>query len=169
MPSFKPKSNKKIRVCKKYTTTLDGKHKEFVNEFDKNEFDTIPKLKQEKADLTLKIKTLDKTANIDQIMDMKDRVNEISELIKELKNKKTNYFLDNSKFIFEYFENKKNITNIDSTTNSNTNNNNNNNNTGSNKSTTSKNQMLFNFFKIQKIYEKKYLKNFYKDKYFYKL
>ena len=144
MPSFKPKSNKKIRICKKYTTTLDGKHKEFVNEFDKNEFDTIPKLKQEKADLKVKIEALDKTANIDQIMDMKDRIKEINELIKELKDKKNNYFLDNSKFIFEYFENKKNITNIDSTTNSNTNNN-----SGLSKPTTSKNQLLFNFFKIQ--------------------
>lgn len=107
MPSFKPKSNKKIRVCKKYTTTLDGKHKEFINEFSKNEIDTIPKLKQEKVDLQKKIEGLDKTANIEQIMDMKDRVNEINELIKELKAKKNNYFLDNSKFIFEYFENKK--------------------------------------------------------------
>ena len=114
MPSFKPKSNKKIRVCKKYTTTLDGKHKEFINEFDKNEFDTIPKLKQEKVDLKNKIEILDKTNNIDQIMDMKDRINEIDDTIKGLKNKKTNYFLDNYKFIFEYFENKKNINNIDS-------------------------------------------------------
>jgi hypothetical protein len=137
MPSFKPKSNKKIRICKKYTTTLDGKHKEFINEFDKNEFDTIPKLKQEKADLKNKIVSLDKT-NIDQIMDMKDRIKEIDETIKELKGKKNNYFLDNSKFIFEYFENKKNINNIDTSSNSST-----------NKSVSSKNQILFNFFKIQ--------------------
>ena len=70
-------------------------------------------------------------------MDAKDRIKEINILIKELKDKKNNYFLDNSKFIFEYFENKKNITNIDP------------NSTSSNKSTTSKNQLLFNFFKIQ--------------------
>ena len=137
MPSFKPKSNKKFRVCKKYTTTLDGKHKEFINEFDKNEFDTIPKLKQERTELKKEIEVIDKT-NIDQIMDMKDRIKEIDETIKELKGKKNNYFLDNSKFIFEYFENKKNINNIDSVSNSST-----------NKSVSSKNQILFNFFKIQ--------------------
>ena len=136
MPSFKPKSAKKMRVCKKYTTTLDGKHKEFINEFDKNEFDTIPKLKQEKGLLNQQLEHLDKS-NIEQIMDAKDRIKEINILIKELKDKKNNYFLDNSKFIFEYFENKKNITNIDP------------NSTSSNKSTTSKNQLLFNFFKIQ--------------------
>ena len=137
MPSFKPKSNKKFRVCKKYTTTLDGKHKEFINEFDKNEFDIIPTLKVERTDLKKQIETLDKT-NIEQIMDMKDRIKEIDETIKELKNKKNNYFLDNSKFIFEYFENKKNINNIDPSSNSST-----------NKSVSSKNQILFNFFKIQ--------------------
>ena len=137
MPSFKPKSNKKFRVCKKYTTTLDGKHKEFINEFDKNEFDTIPTLKLERTDLKKQVELLDKT-NIDQIMDMKDRIKEIDETIKEIKNKKNNYFLDNSKFIFEYFENKKNINNIDPSSNSST-----------NKSVSSKNQILFNFFKIQ--------------------
>jgi hypothetical protein len=139
MPSFKPKSNKKIRICKKYTTTLDGKHKEFINEFSKNEFDTIPKLKQEKAELKMHLEALDKAANIEEIMDMKDRVKEINETIKELKNKKNNYFLDNSKFIFEYFENKKNINNTDpnSTVDNST------------KQITAKNQILFNFFKIQ--------------------
>ena len=32
MPSFKPKSAKKIKISKKNSTTLDGKHKEFLNE-----------------------------------------------------------------------------------------------------------------------------------------
>ena len=30
MPSFKPKTIKKIKICKKYTTSLDSKHKEFI-------------------------------------------------------------------------------------------------------------------------------------------
>ena len=42
-----------------------------------------------------------------------DRLEEINFSIKELKEKKNKYFLDNSKFIFEYFENKKNINNIE--------------------------------------------------------
>jgi len=51
MPSFKPKANKKIKVCKKYSTTLDGKHKEFINEFSKDELDIIPTLKHERCSL----------------------------------------------------------------------------------------------------------------------
>ena len=132
MPSFKPKANKKIKLCKKYTSTLDGKHKEFVNDFFKDEFDIIPKLKEEKYSLNKQLE-IEKHLNIEQIMEIKDRIKEINENIKELKYKKNNYFLDNSKYIFEYFENKKNINNVEET----------------NKIITSKNQLLFNIFKVK--------------------
>ena len=133
MPTFKPKANKKIKVCKKYTTTLDGKHKEYLNEFNKDEFEIIPQLKDEKKYLEVQL-IEEKDLNIEQIMDVKDRIKEINQSIQELKNKKNNYFLSNSKYIFEYFENKKNINNIDET----------------NKLLTTKNQILFNVFKIKK-------------------
>ena len=32
MPTFKPKSSKKIQVCAKSTTTLDSKHRSIVEE-----------------------------------------------------------------------------------------------------------------------------------------
>ena len=131
MPSFKPKATKKIKVCKKYTTTLDGKHNDFVNEFEHDECETIPKLKAEKRELKQKLET---KPSLEEAMDMRDRIQEINETIKELINKKNNYFLDNSKFIFEYFENKKNINKVNEET---------------NKINTSKNQMLFDFFKVK--------------------
>jgi hypothetical protein len=134
MPTFKPKANKKIKICKKYSTTLDGKHREFVNEFIKDEFDNIPKLKEERYNLKKQLE-LEIQLPIEQKMEIKDRIQEINETIKILKNKKTNYFLDNSKFIFEYFENKKNINNVDSDR--------------ENKLVTSKNQLLFNIFKVK--------------------
>ena len=111
MPSFKPKTNKKIKVSKRSSTTLDGTHKEFVNEFIRDEYDNIPKLKQEKTELLEKLET-NKSLNIDEVMEIKDRINEITLIIKDLKNKKNNYYLDNSKYIFEYFENKKNISTV---------------------------------------------------------
>lgn len=119
MPSFKPKTTKKIKVNKKNSTTLDGKHREFVNEFVKDEVDKIPTLKIERKDLRAKLEqhneqyATDQTLlfTIEQIMEYKDRIEEINELIKSLKTKKMEYFLDNSKYIFDYFENKKNISN----------------------------------------------------------
>jgi hypothetical protein len=119
MPSFKPKTTKKIKVNKKNSTTLDGKHREFVNEFVKDEIDKIPTLKLERKDLRAKIEQHNQQyatnhsvlLTIEQIMEYKDRIEEINESIKSLKTKKMEYFLDNSKYIFDYFENKKNISN----------------------------------------------------------
>jgi hypothetical protein len=129
MPNFKPKATKKIKVCKKYTTTLDTKHKEFVEEFDKDDNDIVPRLKEEKALLKKKLESY-QNMQIEEIMELKDRIKEINETIKITKNKRNEYFLDNSKYIFEYFENKKNID-------------------AENDRTVSKSQMLFSFFKIQ--------------------
>jgi hypothetical protein len=131
MPSFKPKTNKRIKYNKKNSITLDGKHKEFLNEFAKNENDKIPELKLEKNELNEKLKK-NKNMLIEQKLDIIDRINEITLTIKELKNKKKDYFLDNSKFIFDYFENKKNIS------------------TGTtNGEPLNKNKILNNFFKIK--------------------
>jgi hypothetical protein len=141
MPSFKPKATKKIKVCKRYSTTLDGKHKEIMTDFSKDECDIIPRLKEEKQQLLQQISnsTLNSNTNsslpIEQVMEIKDRIKEIKNTINEIKSRKNNYFLDNSKYIFEYFENKKNIDNTDESGE-----------TGN----SSKSQMLFNFFKIQK-------------------
>jgi hypothetical protein len=127
MPSFKPKTVKKIKVNKKNSTTLDGKHKEFVNEFNKDENDRIPKLKQEKAlikailekekqkatepekETETQDNTEEKLLTIEQIMDYRDKLRDITAEIKSLKSKKVDYFLDNSRYIFDYFENKKDI------------------------------------------------------------
>jgi len=129
MPSFKPKTNKKIRFNKQKSITLDGKHKEFLNEFSKNENDKIPDLKAEKKELESKL--INPTLTIEQKLDITDRVKEITMTIKELKSKKKEYFLDNSKFIFDYFENKKNIS------------------CGVSSEVSNKNKLLNNFFKIK--------------------
>jgi hypothetical protein len=107
MPSFKPKSAKKIKYNKKGSVTLDGKHKEFLNEFSKDENDRIPELKLEKYEIKKLLQT--DTLTIEQQLEYHDKINEINETIKQIKERKKEYFLDNSKFIFDYFENKKNI------------------------------------------------------------
>jgi hypothetical protein len=133
MPGFKPKTTKSINVCKKYLTTLDGKHTEFVNEFINDETDVIPQLKSERRMCKNRLQTND-NLTIEQIMEIKDRIIEIGENIRKLKRKKNNYYLDNSKYIFEYFETKKNIENQDET---------------NVKPITTKNQLLFSIFKVQ--------------------
>ena len=107
MPNFKPKSNKKIKFNKKSSITLDIKHKEFLNEFIKDDINVIPDFKIERYEIKNKLKNEYNELNIEQRLDLEDKINELTEKIKETKSKKKEYFLDNSKFIFEYFENKK--------------------------------------------------------------
>ena len=109
MPSFKPKSNKKIKFNKKTSITLDTKHKEFLNEFNKDENDTIPDFKIERQELRQKLIDISDDLTVEQKLDIEDKISELTEKIRETKIKKKEYFLDNSKFIFEYFENKKSI------------------------------------------------------------
>jgi hypothetical protein len=130
MPSFKPKTNKKISYNKKNAITLDNKHKEFMNEFNKDEKDKIPELQKEKNTLRENLKNPEIT--IENKLEITDRIKEINIKIKELKCKKTEYFLDNSKYIFEYFENKKSISNGNFTNNLN-----------------NKTKLISNFFKIK--------------------
>jgi len=106
MPSFKPKTSKNIIIDKKNTITLYGKHKEIVNEFDRNE-SLVPKYKDEIVVLQQKINN-DKLS-IEKKLNMKDKVNDLKVKIKKIKQEKIDYFLNNSKYIFEYYENKKNI------------------------------------------------------------
>jgi alpha-galactosidase/6-phospho-beta-glucosidase family protein len=125
MTGFKPKTNKKIRVFKNDQVTIDGKHMEFLQEFEKNENEVIPKLKSKILKLK---KELDKKTS-DEKMDIQDEIEKYIKKIKDLKKFKKNYFLDNSKYIYEYFENKQKIS---ETTNTN-----------------SKNELLNNFFKLE--------------------
>ena len=133
MPSFKPKTIKKIKYNKQNAVTLDNKHKEFINEFAKDENNRIPILENEKNQIKNQLNNQE--LNIELKLELLDKLKEINSKIKELKNKKKEYFLDNSKYIFEYFEKKKNISNEESKFANNKNN--------------DKNQILNQFFKIK--------------------
>jgi len=131
MPSFKPKSSKKIKFNKKSAITLDTKHKEFLNEFSKDE-NTVLDYKFQIAELKKRLSEKSDELAIEEKLEMNDRICELKEIIKETKLKKKEYLLDNSKYIFEYFENKKNIS------------------TGAKSQTvTNKSKLVNNFFKIK--------------------
>ena len=89
-------------------TSLDEKHQEMLDKFKNNTEIHIPKLKQDVKDKRARIKILPK-ARIDEILDIKDEIIQHKQLIKQLEGEKNLYLLDNSKFIFDYFESKKQI------------------------------------------------------------
>lgn len=99
--------------------TIDLKHSEMLERFKNIETVIIPNLTKEKEELKLKVPNL-KENQMDDFMKIKDRIGEINREIKELKQEKKNYLLDNSKHIFNYFEQKKQISNDSNSMNQNT-------------------------------------------------
>jgi len=123
-----PKTDKR-KFNKNSLITLDSKHKEITNEFHNNDTLIIPRLKFEKKQLNEKL--LSDSYSLEKRLDMKDQLNDIQDKIRQLNYEKKQYFKKNAKLIFNYFENKKDIS--DGKTN-----------------TETKNVLLEKFFKINK-------------------
>jgi len=94
----------------KYTkiNTIDEKHTEMVNRFMDIEVHKIPELQLELKQIKRALKTCD-GISIEKIMDLQDSYKKIKKDIATMKNEKNKYFLENSKYIFKYFEDKKKI------------------------------------------------------------
>ena len=116
MYGFKPKKNKKFKISKHTNITLDGKHQEFMREFSNNDTINVPSLKCEKQNLLNNLNN-NNALTIEEKLDIKDRINAINHNIADIHSKKKDYFLENSKYIFNYFEEKQNISSSSENTN----------------------------------------------------
>jgi len=172
MPIFKPKHSKKCSMPKKNMVTLDTKHKEIIDSIQSEINDQLPELNKQKKILKNKLLNKDQLViTIEERLTSEDLLKEIKEKIKNIKEKEKQYYLNNSHYIFEYFENKKNISeganndpnndannnddynNNDAnnnTNNNNTNNNNNNNTNNNNNNNNNNTNTLDLFFNIKK-------------------
>ena len=100
-------SAKKIAE-KSIVNTIDEKHTEMLNHFHDIETNTLPKLISEKNRLKHRLSKL-AHINVDLEMEIKDKIQTIRSKIASIRHQRTNYLLDNSKYIFQYFEDKKKI------------------------------------------------------------
>ena len=107
MPTFKPKNSKQLIVDEKKTVTVASKHKEFLNEFNNIDTIKIPKFNDETKKIKNELKDLN--ISIDKKLELQENLNDIKKEKFLLKNKKKNYYLNNLTHVFNYFENKKNI------------------------------------------------------------
>lgn len=96
------------KITKTSVHTIDEKHTEIINEINHNIEVVIPQLIEEKQHLKEYIRSL-KKHQIDEYMETRDRIYEIQNEISEMKQQKKDYYLNNSKYIFDYFEQKKQI------------------------------------------------------------
>lgn len=107
---FKNIHANKLKIKRmKNSKTIDEKHTEMLSMFNKNNSEVIPNLKEEIENLKKNLKTLKKPMKIDEFMETKDKIKLKHQQIKSFENNEKQYFLDNSKYIFDYFEQKKDI------------------------------------------------------------
>jgi hypothetical protein len=111
MPSFKHKTNKKILVDKKRIMTLDSVHRELQSEFNLINNDVLPTLVRKKNEIMKKLNNPATIVDVNEKIELQDSLYDIKEEIYKNKKKIKDYYLNNSRFIFDYFENKKEITN----------------------------------------------------------
>ena len=107
MPSFKPKTNKEITTDVQRNITLDIKHREYMDKFYNYENKLIP-------DIEIKIESLKKEqlnySSMDEMYKKYDKnIAKQFNQIKKLKKEIQEYYLNNSRYIFSYFEEKKTI------------------------------------------------------------
>ena len=102
--------SKKMENTKKKekTQTLDKKHHNMMEMYHIIEHETIPKLETEIEELRQQIKT-HKNKKHETYYEMKDTLKNKKNELKRLKTSKQNYLLENSKYIFHYYEEKQKI------------------------------------------------------------
>ena len=103
--SFKPKTTKTIKTDE--IMTLDSEHEKYIYKFNKYDNIIIPKLKKEKNKLIQILKS-EKMTYLKRI-EIEGKIKKLNKDIKVLLEEKKQYYLENSKYIFNYYEGKKNI------------------------------------------------------------
>ena len=107
MPSFKPKCDKKLKF-NVTPVTLDDKHQHHIDTFKQNNVEKIPTMKQKIISLKSEHKTC---KQIEKKLEIVDKIVQLKEDIRKLKKQEKSYLLNNANLIFDYFEDKKNVTN----------------------------------------------------------
>jgi hypothetical protein len=100
-------STKKKRI-QQSNITIDEKHTQMLNNFYTVESETIPHLEYTKSILKKELLALDDN-DIDQKMELKDKIRDVNEQLKKYRTMKNDYLLNNVPYIFNYFEEKKKI------------------------------------------------------------
>jgi hypothetical protein len=102
-------SNKNAKTLQKQqANTIDEKHNELLEHFRDIELTRIPKIENEINILKDQAKKLNE-GQIEQYLDIRDKILFLRSELKSLKGEKKRYLLDNSKYIFHYFEQKQQI------------------------------------------------------------
>jgi len=95
---------------KQQANTIDEKHNELLEQFHEIETKKIPALENQIKEEKDRIKALNEN-ELEKYLDIKDKIISMKSELRILRNEKKKYLLDNSKYIFHYFEQKQQISN----------------------------------------------------------
>ena len=102
---FKPKKTKNFNIDKNSLLTIENVHSNMVKQIKKDE-DNIPKLTEK---LKLLKKKKNNCNNKKESIIFEKNIRDVKEEIKNTKCLKNNYYNNNLKYLFDYFEKKKYI------------------------------------------------------------
>lgn len=108
MPIFKPKSIKPVCAFNKSAVTLDSKHKSIIEEMARIEEEVLPTLKNSLKSLKAQLSV---ATAIELKLDLADQISNIRTQINDILLSRKNYLLDNSRYVFDYYANKKHTSN----------------------------------------------------------
>ena len=91
-----------------YNINIDNYHQTKIDIFNNNEKNIISKLEKNIEKLE---KKLNKKKDIEKIFEYQEEIDNNQKKINMINNERKKYYLDNCKYIFDYFENKQNIEN----------------------------------------------------------
>jgi hypothetical protein len=103
-----PNHSSKKKKGQPASDTIDEKHTQMLNEFHDIETNQIPELEQQLEQYRAILAGLD-DSSIDKRMELKDAIKDTKKQLKELKQCKNDYLLKNVPYIFNYFEEKKKV------------------------------------------------------------
>ena len=89
-----PNHSTKKKRTQQSNITIDEKHTQMLNEFNKVDVDTIPQLEGTRAILKRQLHALDEN-DIDQRMEIKDKIRDVTEQLKKYRSMKNEYLLNN--------------------------------------------------------------------------
>lgn len=97
------------------TQSIDEKHNEIMAKFAETESSMLPQLISEKQHV--KHKLANPSLKPEAKFDLMDKLQVLNRKISEIKTQKDRYLLENSKYLFQYFEEKKSVSNGNNTQN----------------------------------------------------
>jgi Poxvirus Late Transcription Factor VLTF3 like len=105
----KQESTSKKQQTKYVANTIDEKHTEMLRYFDNVETTIIPKISEDIIHLKNQAKQHTQKKQLEEYFDVQDKIQQLNQEIQQLKKAKKKYLLENSKYIFDYFEHKKDV------------------------------------------------------------